>query len=461
MPDHDVPDTDVSLLGDLDLVLGFLTKERGDQNMDGSSPQLEQNDTSASLATFGDLSAVMDFLNSERLRLLNSNFNLKEQQPTGNLTKPGPADTVSITTAPATSSVPIREATNEDGVRATGTSTIAEESQSVPHTAPISDHPPTELAARKRVKSSSPKHQLSIDDPSSSSAGGASSESDSKTKLATPMEINRPKRYWPSLAGRALRDMKRMAQAEQPSSLDATPTVRLTVRPSVFPRCEALGMSRPRCNYDNFWNTGSESCAVVPADTTDSEDATPSQQTNKLLAMRTRDSFLFPRGQTLLTEALNAPTFPVISIAPAVPSQLVKDQQVFEAQSSVRNSKPAELTSNSHIRGAATTQTADALEPTKKVFIFVDNSNILFGYYQYFQKMASTDKVRNTEECLHEADVIHKISDIAIEYHRLFLDMPLLDKIKTRAIAEIHCRCSTMTSFSSFFSGKGTWNAVF
>ncbi|GJJ73292.1 hypothetical protein EMPS_05650 [Entomortierella parvispora] len=387
MPDQEaiVPEADGSLLGDLDQVLGFLADERREQNMDTSSSLRKQYDTSAALAAFGDLSDVMQYLNSERLRSLNSKLSLQEQLAGNTL----PSNMLTTAIVSSTLSIPTPDIAN-DVERAANTPPNEVETQSPAQTAPVCERPQIEPTTRKRAKSSSPKHQLSIDDPSSSSAGSASSESDSKTKVAIPMEISRPKRYWPLPAGRALRDMKRMALSEQLGSSASSvtiPTVKVTVKSGAFPRSEAVVAEGPRCNYDNFWNTGSEYCAVVPVDTTDSEDTTPSH-TKKILAMRTRDSFLYPRGQALLAKALNTPTFTTDSVASTAPSQSAKDQSK-EMQPSERNSQPA---SKRLGRATATAQIMEAIEPPKKVFIFVDNSNILFGYYQYYQKMTSAEK---------------------------------------------------------------------
>ena len=427
MPNLDVvvPEIESSFLGDLDEVFRFLQKEReGLKEVDTrfQRPQTSPLDFSEG---FGDLSLAMQFLTSERRRSQSSSPHLQEQQLSAHQsilpeqndmqsTTPSALESVHTETAPfaMTTSSEMVTIDNEDENKPApdmGEKTVANSAPTLV-SADAENH-----CSRKRPKSSSSKQLFSIDDPSSSSAGSASSESDSRSQTTPTEDKQRPTvgptstntRYWSWQSSKALRKMRLMALEEQADlstlfGLRKTSCVTITapLSQNTIPRNEAPDVARPRSNYENFWDSETEFSAVAPVDQTDSENATVCLQSRRLLAMRTRDSFLFPKGRTLLAKALEV--VPVVSKAPNVPdgpsesakvSGPARDKAInlkfFVGQESkVISSGPAIKV---HLGGSATDSSAGLAAPEKKVFIFVDNSNILLGYYQHHQKWTCSD----------------------------------------------------------------------
>ncbi|KAF9281987.1 hypothetical protein BGZ68_006290 [Mortierella alpina] len=172
------------------------------------------------------------------------------------------------------------------------------------------------------------------------------------------------------------------------------------------PGCEPLIIQRPRSHYRNFWRPGEQDSAMedgptLPslvcttfASTTSTQSLSEEQCAGKkLLAMRVRDTFLVPNGVSHLVNALSQARADA-HVDAEQPTDLAKKDKVDDDDDDVvKEGLPNPATAFTEAFSTAYMQEVDIkVAPSDRVFIFVDNSNILTGFYQHHQMHSSAQK---------------------------------------------------------------------
>ncbi|KAF9570608.1 hypothetical protein EC968_001633 [Mortierella alpina] len=172
------------------------------------------------------------------------------------------------------------------------------------------------------------------------------------------------------------------------------------------PGCEPLIFQRPRSHYRNFWRPWDqdptmEDGPTLPslgcttfASTTSTQSLSEEQCAGKkLLAMRVRDTFLVPNGVTHLVNALSQARADVSFDAEQPIVSAVKDRVDNEDDIVEEGALNSTARFSDRIKTSFTQQEVDTqVAPSDRVFIFVDNSNILTGFYQHHQVHSSTQR---------------------------------------------------------------------
>ncbi|KAF9116943.1 hypothetical protein BGX27_008091 [Mortierella sp. AM989] len=170
-----------------------------------------------------------------------------------------------------------------------------------------------------------------------------------------------------------------------------------------IPGCEPTLARRPRTHNKNFWRTACEEEQGLESGALNIEDnaQTPTTSTQclseeqsigkRLLAMRVRDTFLVPIGKQLRDQALSQAD--IGGIAATQSSSAEKSRSSNTTRSECASTKTLVRVEAEHLTLKTTEETIEEEEmSSRRVFIFVDNSNILTGFYQFQQKHAAQNE---------------------------------------------------------------------
>ncbi|KAF9948882.1 hypothetical protein BGZ70_002022, partial [Mortierella alpina] len=175
------------------------------------------------------------------------------------------------------------------------------------------------------------------------------------------------------------------------------------------PGCEPLIVQRPRSHYRNFWRPWEqdptmENGPTLPslacttfASTTSTQSLSEEQCAGKkLLAMRVRDTFLVPNGVSHLVNALSQANTDVHADADK-PTEFASQDRIDgddnDDGDGVGKSPLNSATEfNTGLKAPFAQEVDIKVLPSERVFIFVDNSNILTGFYQHHQVHSSAQK---------------------------------------------------------------------
>ncbi|KAF8923307.1 hypothetical protein BGZ58_003097 [Dissophora ornata] len=194
-------------------------------------------------------------------------------------------------------------------------------------------------------------------------------------------------------------------------SKDATMMLRSNQEKREISSCEMVLTNKPRSHYKNFWRSctldteESESEAVSPMTSTQclSEEQSAAKQ---LLAMKVRDTFLAPKGTSLLEQALSKSETDIVGWVVENPSaeDTHSDQDKIIIQGSSEQASP-DVAQEPLKTDDVEEPMEDDVVPSDRVFIFVDNSNILTGFYQYHQQHVTVLNEDNVPSGKHVAIV--------------------------------------------------------
>ncbi|KAF9983039.1 hypothetical protein BGZ75_005481 [Mortierella antarctica] len=178
------------------------------------------------------------------------------------------------------------------------------------------------------------------------------------------------------------------------------------------PGCEPLILQRPRSHYRNFWRPCEQDSTMENGPTLPSLACTTFASTTltqhlseeqcagkKLLAMRVRDTFLVPNGVSHLVNALSQARADVHVDAEhptdSTDKNRVNGDDEDDGDDDVEAEGPLDLATGFDERFQTSfMQEVDytKVAPSDRVFIFVDNSNILTGFYHHHQVHSSSQK---------------------------------------------------------------------
>ncbi|CAO3569490.1 unnamed protein product [Mortierella alpina] len=174
------------------------------------------------------------------------------------------------------------------------------------------------------------------------------------------------------------------------------------------PGCEPFIFQRPRSHYRNFWRPWEQdptmedgptlpslACTTF-ASTTSTQSLSEEQCAGKkLLAMRVRDTFLVPNGVSHLVNALSQANADA-HIDADKQTNFANEDTIDGDEDDGGGVEKGPLKSAREFDSEPKTSFAQVVDtkvtPSERVFIFVDNSNILTGFYQHHQLHSSAQK---------------------------------------------------------------------